>query len=121
MTHETTHPQVRVLRDGEPVSIDAGLVNLLRALWRLGYDTISSCEQLDGGLFAFVGFRTLADAERFVSEFGGQLIVPEPGDIEGASKASVEAGYTVQGSGGVGWPIIETKEMTRRVRRAASS
>ena len=117
----TIHPQVRVLRDGEPIHLDAGLVNLVRALWRLGYDTISSCQHQEGTPGPFVGFRTLADAERFVSEFGGVLLVPNADDYANASEASREAGFSVEGSAGVGWPITETKAMTRKVARAAEA
>ena len=113
--NEPLHPQVRVLRDGQPVYLDAGLVNLVRALWRLDYDSISSCQHLEGTMRAFVGFRTLADAERFVSEFGGDIIVPNEEEYAHASEASREAGFSVEGAAGVCWPVTETKAMTTKV------
>ena len=116
--HSTTHPQVRVLRDGEAVYVDAGLVKLLQGLWRLGFDTVSSCQDMLGSGSAVVGFRTAADAERFVAEFGGTLLELLPEDHAGASDGSVEAGYTVPGMGGVSWPLQETGEITRKVLSA---
>ena len=105
---ETTHPQVRVLRDGEPVEIDAGLVNLVRALWRRGYDTVGSCQHEAGTTVAWVAFATLADAERFVSEFGGSLFVPDAAEVAKQSQYPVGATAVV-------WPPVETKAMTRKV------
>jgi hypothetical protein len=96
----TDHPQVRVLRDGEPVEIDAGLVNIVRALWRLGYDTISSCQHVTGSTVAYVAFRTLADGERFVSEFGGTLL-------------------ETPGGAAVVWPPAETVKLARNVTASA--
>lgn len=106
--NETTHPQIRVVRDGQPVYLDAGLVHLVRALWQHGYDTVGSCEHEDGSTVAWVAFSTLADAERFISEFGGTLIVPTEAEV-------AEQSEYPDGVAAVCWPPAETKALTRMV------
>lgn len=102
--------------------MDEGIAPLVLALWRRGFRTISSCEHAPGTRVGWIGFKTRAEASRAARLTRGELLVPTPEDFAGASRASVEAGYTVPGSAGVMIPtdgILEAAERVRKARQGA--
>lgn len=56
-----------VTPDGEHVEVDVGMVPVLHAIWRLGFQTMYSCEGSDRE-HAYVMFPTEAERDRFASE-----------------------------------------------------
>lgn len=67
------HPQATLSRDGQAVDVDAGLVDLLPALWAAGIGTAYSCQgNPDGDMddpenLAYVAFVSEADTARFAA------------------------------------------------------
>jgi hypothetical protein len=74
---------VLVTLDGGPVAeVDEGIAELVAALWRAGYRTTSSCQDMgefDASLpaVAMVGFTTKAQAQRFARLVGGRVVEPK--------------------------------------------
>jgi hypothetical protein len=54
----------------ERVEVDEGMVDLLTALWRLRYVTLSSCQENDSGE-VFICFLAKEQADRFAALVGG--------------------------------------------------
>src|SRR2546421_12861946 len=89
---KTTHRQRLIRYQGRAVKVDAGLADLVLALWQRGFDTISCCENESGADVAWVAFRTLRDAKKFQRIIKGirgiQLFVPRPEVIMAGIKAN---------------------------------
>ena len=117
MTETPRHPQVVIKHAGRAATVDQGLAALIFALWRLGFETISSCEDERTLRAAVIGFRTRRDAERFQAISGGSLVVPSLLDLAEASAASVEAGYSVPGMAGVAFATARIPAVLDAVRR----
>jgi hypothetical protein len=116
------HRQVRIEHEGMSADVDEGIAEVVLALWRLGFDTISSCEHLEGTAVAFVGFPTVDDAERFDGMIpNGKVVVPIEEDYAAVSEESFEAGFSGWGSAAVGWPHEETGVVLDALRRAEAS
>ncbi len=58
---DVVHPKLR-----QSLAVDEDIAPLLLALWRLGIDTLASCQK-DGTGSIWVQFATARDAERFLS------------------------------------------------------
>ena len=56
-----------VTPDGVHVEVDAGMVQALQSIWRLGFKTLYSCEGT-GREAAYVMFPTESERDRFASE-----------------------------------------------------
>lgn len=116
------HQQVRIEHEGTSADVDEGIAEVVLALWRLGFDTISSCEHQEGTPLAWVGFPTVDDAERFDDMIpNGRVVVPIEEDYAAASGESFEAGLSGWGSAAVGWPHEETGVVLDALRRAETS
>jgi len=44
-----THPQIEVLYDGYQISVDEDMVDLLQLIWKEGYKTNNSCQDINEG------------------------------------------------------------------------
>lgn len=116
------HRQVRIEHEGTSADVDEGIAEVVLALWRLGFDTTSSCEHQEGTPFAWVGLPTVDDAERFDQMIpNGKVVVPIEEDYAAASGESFEAGFSGWGSAAVGWPHEETGVVLDALRRAEAS
>lgn len=116
------HRQVRIEHEGTSADVDEGIAEVVLALWRLGFDTTSSCEHQEGTPLAWVSFPTVDDAERFDRMIpNGRVVVPIEEDYAAASGESFEAGFSGWGSAAVGWPHEETAVVLDALRRAEAS
>ena len=80
----------------ERVEVDEGIAALVRALWRAGFRTVSSCENMgeaysDLPPVAMVGFAETAQAERFARLAGGRIVETEPVDLTPEKRAADNA------------------------------
>lgn len=65
MNHETRTLQ----HEGEDVEIDAGIVDMIEAMWALGIETLQSCENMAGWTWVHLGHTS--DLEEMLSALGG--------------------------------------------------
>jgi hypothetical protein len=75
---ETDHRQVRIEHEGQRALVDEGIAGLILDLWRLGFRTTGSCQQLFGhdgvNSVAWIMFATPEEAKAFARLSGGTVM-----------------------------------------------
>lgn len=111
---DTVHKQVMIFPADSPigVEVDEGIQHLILALWRNGYHTVSSCEDLEDTGRAYVAFATHDEARRFqmaTKELASEVLRIEPEDlIDAAPTDPVSLGAVA-----VTFPAIALAAVTR--------
>lgn len=94
------HRQVPVFING-PIAIDVDekIAPLIKALWKHGYRTLSSCQCDPNTGEAWIAFEESAKAQRFASLVGGRVIVTRPQDYayEGSENDPIPLGTSCVG------------------------
>jgi hypothetical protein len=111
----TYHEQVPIA--GQDFTADVGIAPLIQALWNRGYQTTGSCEDQFREGFAWVGFPTLPEAERFAALIGGRLIIPTAQELANCDDPDDPA---LNGAVGVGFPSTQIRAALAAVEPLAA-
>jgi hypothetical protein len=58
-----SHEQVHIEHEGQSADVDQGVARVVLSLWRRGFNTVSSCEEITPG-FGYIAFESEDDAWR---------------------------------------------------------